>query len=608
MTPGSPTEHRASAWADPRTWAVLFAVLTVVARVLFDPAGSLLGHVLSEAPGHLWMQWLLDRALWGGADWWGQDDIIVGETLWVVPLDWINRIPGFLLGPVLGRILVYNLTFIALFTLMAVGVLRVCRRLAIGPFASALAVFLLLWAPGVLGFAADGRIDSLGMGWMALFLAAWLDAMARPTWQAGTRMGIWAMAVVLSGPNPTFVLAILAAGPSAVALYQNPQRWRPFAATGAMTAAAVCAVVGTLFYIESHDPARLVQDSGAQLRPFIERLDFSTVIERNLYAHWAGAQALNQSVPEGNIWQLPAVLHDSPTVQRATEQLVLQPFAPGAWWGITVVPWGLALVGLIRRPRAVAPWLGLALLSLFLGLGYGASQTPPLVIGEAVFYIAPASVIEQIPGFSVFNNYGLFSSTAALFIALAVAEGLQGIRWPYAVTGLAAVAWFVEVQRGPVPLPLAVADTTTPPGLIEAIQAHEAPGGLVMYPLSKDLNNYLQTLHGRPTPMRFRLQERREEEPPGDTPGAERVQSPEWNPVIADPTGALGGIANAVRGIQRTRQHFGSRLSSSGVSLVLLLPELLPPDRRPTVRQRMDNSLGKPIWSDGYSALYATQP
>ena len=63
-----------------------------------------------------------------------------------------------------------------------------------------------------------------------------------------------------------------------------------------------------------------------------------------------------------------------------------------------------------------------------------------------------------------------------------------------------------------------------------------------------------------------------------------------------------------MRGIQRARQHFGSQLSSSGVSLVLILPELLPPDRRPTVRQRMDHSLGKPIWSDGYSALYATQP
>ncbi|HCH61523.1 MAG TPA: hypothetical protein DFR83_01880 [Deltaproteobacteria bacterium] len=590
MAPLPTPAERSSPWLDVRTLTVLLAVGAVVGRVLLDPGGSLLGHVFSEAPGHLWMQWLLDRALWDGADWWGQRDVLLQETLWVVPLDWSNRLVAFVLGPILGAVRAFNVTMIGLVVLMAVGMLRICRRLDAGPMTSALAVLLFVWSPSVLGFAADGRIDSLCMGWMAMFLAAWIDAMRQPTWRSGVWMGVWAMAVSLSGPNPAFVLAFLAAIPSVVALVQDRSRWRPLLITGLMAALALAFVLGMLISVEGNDPKRLEQVAAPDVRPFLEFLLPEEILERRLKAVWSGAANLNRFAPTSNMWQLPEVLRGIQATQIGTDRLTVQPFAPGGWWRVSLVPWILAFAGTARRPRAAAPWMGLGVLTLFLGLGHGHSQTLPFMLGSNLFYISPASVLEAVPGFSVFNNYGLFSSASALCVAVTVAVGWKGARRAPVIAGIAALLWFIEVQRGPVPLPLATADTTLPEGLVEMLASGDPSTGVVTLPLSKDHNNYLQTLHGRPTPVRFRLHR----------------HTPNRDGMIVDPTGNINLLLNVARG-RGPDPTLENRLVKAGVGHVLVFSALMPEAKQHQVRSRLSGALGSPVWTDGSTDLYVVR-
>lgn len=560
-------------------------------RLAPDPTRRLLGHTLGEAPGHIWMQWLLDQAAGGAHAWFGQEGVILGERLWVVPTDWASRLVSGALGVLVGPIAAYNLTALGLLALAGAAAARLARLAGAGRWPSALAALITMWHPALLGFLADGRIDSMGAGWVGMLAAAWLVAMRAPSWSAGLAVGGWAVGVVLSGPNLTVATAMAAAAPSVAAAALDRRRLRPLASAAAVAAVAAVAVVALIFSVERHDSARLEQQSNVERRPVIEALDAEAVAARRQADFWGGASVLNRTVPVGSAWALPTEIHDSPATRNAATMTTTQPFAPGAWWVFSAVPWLLAGLGLLRSPRQAAPWVAMAAAMKLLGLGHGSSQTLPLALGGQLYYIAPAVLIERIPGLSVFNNYGLFSTFETLAVAVAAALGCRALPWrPWWCLGAVAL-WLLEVQRGPTPLPLAVNDMRLPDGLLEAIEPIGGGEAVFLLPISKDLNNYLQTHHQRPTLMRFRF-------------GA---AEPQAEPMLADPNGSANDLLRAARG-EHAAPDLAARLADGGVGAVVVMPSLLPPAEGAQLQQRVQQALGTPSWSDGARQVYRLAP
>ncbi len=584
--PSSPLE-RARRWTDPAPWAVLVGTLVAGARLAPDPTGRLLGHTLSEAPGHLWIQWLLDRAATGDDAWFGQQDIILGESLWVVPTDWLARLVTGLLGIVTGPVLAYNLTALGLLALVGAAVVRVARIAGAGRWSSAVAAPLAMGSPALLGFLADGRIDSVGVGWAALLAASWLLAMRAPTWGAGLRIGGWATLVILSGPNLVIATALAAVVPSVVAVLLDRRRLRPLAGAAAVAAVSGGVLLGLLVLVEQNDPGRLEQRSNEERRPAVLAVDAEAIAGNRFADTWAGAATLNREVPVGTAWAVPTEIQDNPLTRNAADMVTVQPYAPGAWWTFAVVPWLLALVGLLLRPRESAPWLALAAGLHVLGLGYGAAQTLPLSVGGQLWYVAPAVLLDRIPGLSIFNNYGLFSVFHGVALAVAAALGARALPGrPWALVAVVAL-WGVEVQRGPVPLPLAVSDIRLPDGLVPAIDAAAGERAVVVLPLGKDINNYLQIHHGRPTPMRFRF---------GPTSG-------DADPILADPNGSVNALVRTAAGGPAPPDLAG-QLASGGVGAVVVLPGLLPPEAGARLEAAVAGALGAPSWTDGERRVY----
>ena len=112
----------------------------------------------------------------------------------------------------------------------------------------------------------------------------------------------------------------------------------------------------------------------------------------------------------------------------------------------------------------------------------------------------------------------------------------------------------------------------------------------VSRPISKDHNNYLQTLHGRPTPVRFRLQQ----------------HSPDREGMIADPTGNLNVLLSVARG-RGPDPTLERRLVTAEVGHVLVLSPLMSEERQQQVRARISGALGSPVWSDGANDLYVVR-
>ena len=576
----------------PVGFAVCFGVLIAIARLAGDPTGRLLGHTFSEVPGHLWMQWLLERALFDGKAWFGQTDIVLGEAMWVVPTDWLNRAAAVPLGRVLGPVAAYNLIAAGLLAMSGLSAAFLARAAGARPWPCALAALLVVWSPPLLGFLADGRLDSVGLCWVGFLAAAWVAAMRAPSWRAGLAVGGWAVCVILAGPNLTMATVLAALIPSAVAVAARRQRLKPLASAAAIAAVAAVAVLALLLFVENNDSGRLEQHSNAEQRPLIEAVTPETIAQRRMADFWHGAYALNREVPVHSAWIVPPQLADNPATLNAASMGTVQPYAPGAWWGFSLVPWGLALFGLFRRPRAVLPWVGAAAGLHLLAMGHGSSQTWPFLLNGTYYYVAPAVLLERLPGLSVFNNYGLFATFATLALSTAAALAISGMpRRAWIAAGLA-VIWMVEVQRGPVPLPLAVHDIRLPEPFLAALDGVPAERAIFFLPMSKDLNNYLQTQHSHPTLMRFRHGE----------------SGPNDDPILADPTGAANELLRAALGGPPARPRLPERLAQSQIGAVVVMPDLLPNTMGTALDARVRATLGEPSWSDGHRHIYRLGP
>ncbi len=565
--PAEPLPERLAPFALP----VRVALLAVIG-VLDDPGSELVGHAASEAPSHLWMEWLLERGLKGKGPLFGQTDLIVAEVLWVVPAGWIDAALGLALGAAVGRAAAYNLLVFLQLALAGCSATGLARVLGADRWAASAAGALVVSHPALLGFAADGRLDSIGLGWAGLLAIAWVLAMRERTWRSGLWLGVAGAAVAFAGMNLAMAVALTATLPTLAALALDRARARPLLIGAGLSALGAGLVLGLLLHIEGNDPARLEQDSNPQRRALIAEASTS------LLDHWAGARAMHRAPGGQDLWTLAPELAGERATATAARMTTVQSYAPGAWWVYAVAPWLLMLAGLVRAPRRLAPWVLLAAGLQVLGMGYGSAQMPPLVLGDRAFYVAPATLLERLPGLAVFNNYGLFSVLGALAQGAGAALAVTLLPHRRILLGLAGLAWALQVQLGPAPLPLPTVRTAPPEGLLEDLE-RQPQGPVLLLPVSETRNKLLQTWHGRSTPQRFRAQ-------------IDERGQPE---LISD---ASGRMRDLLEGGPTSRPV---ELEPLGLSAVVYRQGLLPADEDLRLQARLDALLGPPaVVGDGY--------
>jgi hypothetical protein len=553
-----------------------------------SPLETLLAHPVSEAPGHLWMQWLLERALTEGGGLVGIENIVLHEPLWVLPTDLMTRLLSLPLSLLLGRTFAHNASLMGLLALGVISLGALARRLGAPPVAAAAGALLFLWSPALLGFAADGRIDSLGVCWLPVLGLAWLRVVQEPSVRTGLLLGLAGAAVALAGINHAVVAAVVLALPTVVVGLRDRRRIGPLALGALLSGLAAGALLGLLVQIEGNDPARLLQTSNPDQRRAFIRVSTAMIHEGRMADFWWGAQRLHQAEGGFSWWSLPPTLLKIGHTHHAADMLTVQSFAPGGFWTLGITPWVLVGLGVVRHPRQTLPLAGLAVLTQLLGLGLGFPHTLPFTLGSTTFYLAPAVLWEGLPGISRFNNYGLFSVVSAMCQGLVAARVLAGLPRVPVAAGLVLGLWLVEVQTGPAPLPLETTDLRVEDGLRDTLGRVSKGRGVLVLPLSRDTSFFLQTVHERPSPHRFRAGE----------------ATPPRDPMLSDPDGAIHQLLIVAQGQRQGTADLPQQLARAGLGAVVLVPDLLPPKVGERVEANLFSFLGPPRWSGAQGQVW----
>jgi hypothetical protein len=563
-------------------------VLVVAGLWRGGPLETLLAHPVGEAQGHLWMQWLLERSLTENGQLFGINNIVLHEELWVVPTDPTTRLLSLPLSLLFGRTLAYNAALIGLLGLGASTLGLLARRLGAPPVAAALGALVFLWSPALLGFAADGRIDSLGVCWLPLLGLAWLRVVRGPSAKSGLLLGLAGAAVALAGINHALVAAVVLALPTAVVVLQDRRRLGPMVLGALVSGLAVGGLLWVLVQVEGNDPARLLQTSNPDQRGAFIRVSTAMIHEGRMADFWWGAQRLHRDGSAFSWWALPRTLLKIGHTHHAADMLTVQSFAPGGFWWLGVVPWALVGLGVVRHPRQLLPLAGTAVFAQLLGLGLGFPHTLPFSIGSTTFYLAPAVLWEGVQGIGRFNNYGLFSVVSAMCQGLIAARVLGGLPRMPVVAGVVLGLWLAEVQTGPAPLPLETTDMRVSEGLQDTLGRVAKSRGVLVLPLSRDTSFFLQTVHQRPSPHRFRAGE----------------VTPPRDPMLSDHDGAIHQLLIVAQGQQQGTADLPQQLARAGLGAVVLVPDLLPPKVGERVEANLFSFLGPPHWSGAQGTVW----
>jgi len=568
-------------WSDPGLWAVSVAVCVALGAVWPAPGERMVGHPVGEGTTHIWVQWLIGEWWAGNTPLFGQAGVVAHELLWLMPTDLTTRLVALVLEPCLGPVATLNVTVGALLLLAGGSTVAIARELGAGPWAGALAGVWMVWAPSLLGFAADGRVDSLGVGWVGLAVWALLRVLRRPGRRTGAVLGLAAIGVLGAGPNQAMALALVGTVP-VVLVWVTRRSVRPALWVGAAIAAPVALVLLWLIVqVEGNDPGRLHPESAQMTRAPVARYDAELPGSAHHIQLWDAALQANRGDWVGAWHELPRSLTDHPSMVPAAAELRTQVVAPGAVWSWTVLPWGLALAGLFRRKRVVVASLAGAMSCQLLALGLGPAHAMPLAAMGELWVVAPGALLQQVPGLQVFNNFGLFAPMASMAVSVAAA---CAVRWRWAGALVVGVLWAGEVQAGPVPLPLRATDMTLSTDARRALHAVDPRRAVVTLPGSFSADRWLQAVSGHPTVLRFRF-------------GVADASGDGQLAVGFKPVRDLRAVG---LGERPTDPGLAHRLARAGVGAVVLVPGLLPPDQRAAFCDAMVATLGSPrVGSDG---------
>jgi hypothetical protein len=563
--------------ADPRMLLLAWPVLAAYGAL--GDGARMLGHPAGEGPGHIWVTWALADAF-----------RLPGNTVdapaglaWVFPTDLTSRLATLLLRIPFGDVAAYNLVTVALLAFAGLAVNAVARELGLGRWASVAAGLFATAHPALLGYAADGRQDSLALGWAALLVHAWLRCVSAPS----TRTALWLASSVLllqlSSPNYLLALALPLAPLSLGVL----ARRRP--ARRALVLAAVASMLTTgpaawaLLHFDARAGTRLEADF-LQGLPLTERLtdaDWGSA-KCGACELWRGALRMDVTDEAYDALVAPAILLREPRILFNSGDFVLRSFAPGARRHMGVVICALVAVALLLLSRHAVVAAGCGFVGIVLSLGYGLGNALPFSVPgvDGLHVVRVAQVLAAVPGLGAFGNYGVFAvlGHAALGVAAAAGVDALGRRAGRAalVAAIAITGWLAELQYGSAtPLPLA----TTRMPLLEDLgplsEDHVAKAGVLLVHRNLDLDRYLQTLHGH------------------------EIYSPWFNNdqrvITSHAAGAFLDRLEALRCPDDARLSTITALRADGVRWVLVAPALLTPEHRTEQVACLDRLLGEPV-------------
>lgn len=489
-------------WTDP-AWLLALALPLLAWRVLGDAGGAVLGHPLGEQYDGLWIQWLFNGALEQGRLPYHFPGVLADQDLRFYPIDPSTLLVRWGLSRVMGTVAAYNVTAVALVGLLAGATVLLARELGLGRWSAALAGLVAMLHPGFLGYLADGRSESCVTGWSVLVFWAALRLARRPGAGAAVLLAVLIAAMALAGPNHWLATMALLLAPAAVLLARGSWRLRRLTALALGLAALLCLPVLHGIWQGEIKQGRRTSWARSDAPALVELVPAAEAEKR--LALWHLADGLTRT-PKTSRWTRISDRQLDTNEQTRRSLATLPPHtisAPGARRFVWISATLLGLLGLIRRPRRVWPWMVGAVGLAVLAHGNGCANAPliNLPFSEQYLVVRPAVLLRWIPHFL---NYGILASMGAVALGVAAGHGLASLPWPRPrLLGAAALlVCALEAQlAGPTPLPLPATRVSPPGAVVRALRAD--PKAIVATFPCDSRQLLLQTWHGNPVLYRW---------------------------------------------------------------------------------------------------------
>ena len=568
-------DNRRRWWTHPG-WLLALILPLLAGRVLAEP-GAFIGHSLGEQYDGLWIQWLFNRALEQGRLPLQHPGVLANVDLWFYPVDPSTLAVRGLLSRVMGAVAAFNVTAVALVGLLAGSTVLLAREVGANRWGAALAGLVAMLHPGFLGYLADGRAESCVTGWSVLVCWAALRLVRRPGTRPALLLAALTGALALAGPNHFVATVAALVVPAAVVLVRGDWKLRRSAALAVAGGTLLCLpVLAGLWKAELQQDSRGGWKTGeppalVELLPAVEA--------RKRLALWQLADELTRA-PQTHHWTRMTRQQAQINQQSRNDRATLPPnslAAPGARRFVWLSALLLGLVGLVRRPRQVWPWLtGAALLGL-LSHGNGCGNAPPIALpwSDQYLMLRPAVLLHWMP---YFLNYGIFASLAAVALGVAASLGLASLPWRPALCGVLALGLcFAEAQwAGPTPLPLPATQAAAPDNIVQALRA--TPGVAVATFPCDTRQLLLQTWH-------------------------EQEVLFQWNNMDAWMKSGLHELQRKVNAGD-VHRHFVDQLRRRGVGAVVVFPKLLPQGMAHILQTALGRHARRTVKDGDWAALF----
>jgi hypothetical protein len=444
------------------------------AAALLAPAwgrGDLVGHPDVDVWNHAWGLWWWAETLGRGELPWHTALLSHpgGGTLWFAdPLGALAALPVTLLA---GPAVAWNLLLVTRVAWAGFHARRFAGLLGVPGPHTVVAGVAFATSPYLLAELHNGISEVCATGWVPLVLAEWLRAAreggARAWSRAGLVLGMTAWA------TPYYALALV-----------------------------ILLLPATLFRLRGAVPA---------WRAALPGLLVAGLLGGGAVATWRAALSAPDAVIQRDETSESSLMRHNAVDLR-------EPFLPGAFRSVDyaaeyggeqfrhsvalgLVVLGLAAVAVVRRPRALLPWLALLLAAVVLGLGSRPFFAGRYVAGESV-HLPFGWLVSRIPGLAITHPARLAVVAHAVAAALAADALRDRGRAAWALLPLLLVE---RLLFSATPWPVSGSPSTVPPIYTE-IAASSDPRGVLDLPaqvrrtMATSAYFWYQTVHGRPLP------------------------------------------------------------------------------------------------------------